>query len=241
VWNDFCDWYLEIVKPRLLSKTDESASAARGTLVRVLMDSLAMLHPFTPFLTEVLWKALHETLGKKAPMLMNSTWPTGDGVAHDERAESQMQTIQDIVQAVRRVRNLTMVGERQRLVALIAAPREQDRAVLKDHSATVRGLAFLESYEVDKRFDRPKGTAVATAGAIEVFVHLGDDVDLEKLVDVLKKRADKVRQGITSADAKLSNQGFLERADPDVVEDERTRRGEMTLELEMLERNVAGL
>ncbi len=250
VWNDFCDWYLEIVKPRLLSKTDDSAPAARGTLVRVLTDTLAMLHPFTPFLTEILWKALHETLGQSGvgqrgigqrPMLMNSTWPTGEDIAHDERAEAEMQTIQDLVAAVRRVRNLTMVGERQRLVALIAAPREVDRAVLKEHSATVRGLAFLESYEVDTRFDRPKGTAVAVAGAIEVFVHLGDDVDFVKLGDVLKKRAEKVRQGITGADAKLSNQGFLDRADPDVVEEERGRRADMVLELEMLERNVAGL
>jgi len=195
VWNDFCDWYLEIVKPRLLAKDDASAAAARGTLARVLWDSLALLHPFTPYMTEVLWGALHETLGSRAPMLMNAKWPDGAGLARDEGAEGEMQIIQDLVRAVRQVRNLTMIGERERLVALVAAQRASERKVLEAHAETVRGL---------------------------------------------KKRADKVRAGIAGIDAKLANKNFVERADPDVVTEERGRKAELALELELLERNVAG-
>jgi valyl-tRNA synthetase len=240
VWNDFCDWYLEIVKPRLLAKGDTSAAAARGTLARVLWDSLALLHPFTPYMTEVLWGALHETLGSRAPMLMNAKWPDGAGLARDEGAESDMQIIQDLVGAVRQVRNLTMIGERERLVALVAAQRPSERKVLEAHAETVRGLAFLESFEVSEKVVRPKGSAVAVAGGLEAVVPLSDDVDLVKLADVLKKRAEKVRAGIAGIDAKLANKNFLERADPDVVEDERGRKVELALELELLERNVAG-
>jgi valyl-tRNA synthetase len=93
---------------------------------------------------------------------------------------------------------------------------------------------------VHAQAERPPNSAVAVAGALEAFVVLGADVDLEKLKDVLDKRAQKVRQGIGASDAKLANAKFLERADPDVVEEERTRRGEMALELELLERNLAG-
>ena len=241
VWNDFCDWYLEIVKPRLLSKHDTSAPAARGTLARVLADALALLHPFTPFMTEALWKALHETLGNRTPLLMNSRWPDDHDLARDAEAESEMQIIQDLVHAVRRVRNLTMVGERVPLEALISAPKPLDRAVLQAHADTVRALGFLASYEVREKVARPPSTAVAVAGGMEAFVMLGADVDLEKLRDVLKKRAEKVRAGIAGVEAKLANANFLERADPEVIEEERARHGEMATELEMLERNAAGI
>lgn len=241
VWNDFCDWYVEIVKPRLLTSDDPSAPAARGTLARVIADSLAMLHPFTPYVTEVLWKALHETLGKDACMLMNAKWPDGAGLARDAAAEAEMQVIQDLVRAVRNVRALTMIGERKPLVAKIAARREAERAVLAAHGATVKALAFLESYELGESFARPKGSAVAVAGALEAIVELGPEVDLDKLAEVLQGRAEKVKKGIAAADAKLANAGFLERADPEVVAEERERRNEMALELELLERNVAGL
>jgi valyl-tRNA synthetase len=242
VWNDFCDWYLEIVKPRLLAKSDPSAPAARGTLARVLADMLALLHPFTPYMTEALWKALHETLGTKGrvPMLMSSPWPDGTGLARDEKAESEMQILQDLVGAIRQVRNLTMIGERQPLVALVSAQRANERSVLKSHADTVRGLAYLESFEVHDKIARPKGSAVAVSGGLEAVVPLTDDVDLVKLTDVLKKRAEKVRTGIGGIDAKLANKNFLERADPDVVEDERARKLELTHELELLERNIAG-
>jgi valyl-tRNA synthetase len=262
VWNDFCDWYLEIVKPRLLSKTDASAPAARGTLARVLADALAMLHPFTPYLTEVLWKALHETIAKSdlafgrtqvvayeagrttmppsTAMLMNSRWPDGDGLVRDEQAESEMQIIQDLVGAIRQVRNLTMIGERQPLVAMIATKREAERNVLQSHAATVRALAFLESFDVHDKVSRPKGSAVAVAGGLEAVVPLSDDVDLVKLTDVLKKRAEKVKAGIDGIDAKLANRNFVERADPEVVGEERTRKVELAHELELLERNIAG-
>ena len=79
-WNDFCDWYVELSKPRLTGDDEASARDARATLVRVLTDSLGLLHPFTPYLTEALWEALHETLGHEAPsMLCTSPWPTGRG------------------------------------------------------------------------------------------------------------------------------------------------------------------
>ena len=241
VWNDFCDWYLEIVKPRLASKHDTTGPAARGTLARVLADTLAMLHPFTPFMTEVLWKALHDTLGVRAPMLIEASWPDGGGLARDAEASSEMQVIQDLVHAIRRVRNLTMIGERTPLVAKVAAPRPSERTIVDLHRDTVRALGFLERLEVAPTVERPPASAVAVAGAMQAFVPLGTDVDLGKLRDVLAKRAEKVRAGIAQVDGKLGNRAFVERADPEVVAEERARRTELELELELLESNVSGL
>ncbi len=242
VWNEFCDWYLEIVKARLTAPDDESGPAVRGTLARVLRDLLALLHPFTPFLTEVLWKALHEVLDEAAePMLMNASWPDGDGLGADGTAEMDMAVIQDLVRAVRSVRALTTIGERKPLSAVIAAPREADRRVLGEHSDTVRALAHLASCEVSESVERPPSSACAVAGGIEVFVFMDEGVDLEKLCAVLEKRLAKLEKGIEGAQKKLANEKFTERAAPDVVESERRRLGEMQLEGELLRRNLQGL
>src|SRR5439155_10338774 len=170
---------------RLSDENDPSAAVARGTLARVLSDALAMLHPFTPFMTEVLWNPLNDALGRRQSMLMQSPWPDGAGLAADEEAEREMQTIQDLVHAVRQVRNLTSAGERQPLVAKIAAPNKFERDVLQAHAQTVCALAALESCEIAAKMPRPKSSAVAVAGGLEVFVALADSVDQGKLKDVL--------------------------------------------------------
>jgi valyl-tRNA synthetase len=241
VWNEFCDWYLEIVKPRLTNPDDESGPAVRGTLTRVLKDMLTLLHPFMPFLTEVLWKALHEQLDEPAPMLMNASWPDGEGIDADAEAETDMAVIQDLVKAVRSVRALTTIGERKPLRAMIVAPREGDRRVLAEHAETVRSLAFLESYEVSETAERPPSSACAVAGAIEAFVSLGEDVDLEKLRVVLDGRLTKLEKGIVGVEKKLGNAQFVERAAAEVVESERERLAQMQLEGELLRRNLQGL
>jgi valyl-tRNA synthetase len=247
VWNEFCDWYVELVKPRLLDPGDASAPAARGTLARALTDMLALLHPFTPYLTEVLWKALAEALGEERGLLMNSAWPDGadgeelaSGGAADE-ALADMSVIQDLVRAVRSVRALTTIGERKPLTARIAAPREQDRRVLEEHAGTVRALAFLDSYEVADAFERPPSSACAVAGGIEAFVRLGEEVDLDKLKGVLERRLTKLQGGIGGARKKLENEKFLAHADPEVVKAERERLAEMELEGDLLRRNLEGL
>ena len=239
VWNDFCDWYVEIVKSRMSSKDDPSGPVARGTLARVLTDALTLLHPFTPYMTEVLWNSLNETLGRRQPMLMNCSWPDGKGLAIDEAAEGEMQTIQDLVHAVRQVRNLTTAGERQPLVAKIAAPKKAERDVLLAHASTVKALASLETCEIAEKVARPRNSAVAVAGGLEVFVTLAENVDQGKLKDVLARRAEKVRQGIAGIDGKLANAAFVERADPEVVEGEKARRAELVTELSLLERNLS--
>ncbi|MBL8858567.1 MAG: valine--tRNA ligase [Planctomycetes bacterium] len=239
VWNDFCDWYVEIVKSRMSDANDPSGPVARGTLARVLNDALALLHPFTPYMTEALWSNLNETLKRKQPLLMNCNWPDGSGLEIDERAESEMQTIQDLVHAVRQIRNLTTAGERQPLQAKIAAPKQAERDVLLAHVATVRALASLETCEIADKVTRPKNSAVAVTGGVEVFVALAENVDLGKLKDVLARRAEKVRQGIGGIDSKLHNAAFVERADPDVVAGEKVRRAELVTELQLLERNLS--
>ncbi|MDP6369360.1 MAG: valine--tRNA ligase, partial [Planctomycetota bacterium] len=246
VWNDFCDWYLELAKPRLVADADGAADspdgAVRTVLARALGDILALLHPFTPHVTEALWEALHTALGRpQESMLISAPWPDGAGLLRDQDAEAHMGLLQDAVRCVRRVRSLTMVGERKPLKAIIKVPDEGAREILKGHAAALAALAFLEELEVVSVMERPAGSAVAVAGAMETCVPLDSDVNLERLREAFIQRASKVRSGLEAVDRKLGNEKFVARADPAVVADERERRDEMALELELLESNLAGL
>ncbi|MEM9799534.1 MAG: valine--tRNA ligase [Planctomycetota bacterium] len=241
VWNDFCDWYVELSKHRLTGDDESSAQHARATLARVLGDTLGLLHPFTPYLTESLWEALHDTLGETPEaMCAIAPWPTTDGLDVDESAEGEMDAVQDLVGCVRRIRALTMVAERKPLRVIANVPKDHVRGVLERHAGAARSLAFLESLELATEAERPPSSAVAVAGGIETFVALGEDVDFAKLKDVLAGRAEKIAKALVGAEKKLENQGFLAKAGEDVVQAERERVVELRLEKELLERNVAG-
>ena len=136
---------------------------------------------------------------------------------------------------------LTQVGERTPLMAKIKAPREEDLSVLTEHGEAVRALGFLSECEVGLDVIRPEASAAAVAGAVQIFVSLGDDVALEDLKKQLARRAEKLEQGIGSIDKKLANQRFVDNADPAIVEAERERRAELVVELESLRENLAGL
>ena len=242
VWNDFCDWYLELSKPRFTNAEDESGPAVRGILARVLGDILALLHPFTPYMTEVLWSARNETLGiKGGELLMNSPFPKGEGIEVDEAAEQDMALIQDVVRAVRQVRMLTQIGERNPLVAKIAAPKSEDLRALEEHRPAVCAMACLSEYDVAADMERPAGTVAAVAGSIQVFVTLGEDVDLESLRTVFAKRLEKMEKSLMGIDKKLGNERFIQNADPELVAVERERRSELVTEMDMLRQNLDGV
>jgi valyl-tRNA synthetase len=152
-----------------------------------------------------------------------------------------MDSIQSVVRAVRNVRAMTMVGERMPLAATVVAKRPADREMLARHHATCSTIAFLSRLDVVEAAERPPASAVAVAGAIEVYVPLSADVDLSKLKDVLEKRLAKGKSGLEGIDKKLANEAFVAKADPAVVAAERQRREELRLENELIARNLAGM
>jgi valyl-tRNA synthetase len=242
VWNDFCDWYLELVKSRLV-EGDPSRADARRTLFTVLDATLRLLHPFTPFQTEVLWRALFDVLGETPEgMLVATPWPAVAAVAPlDEEAEADIAVLQGFVGAVRSIRALTVTGDRKPLRASVSAPGERERRVLAECAERARALAVLEDLTVAEHVERPPSSAVGVAAAMEVFVPLDGGSDLGELVATLERRAGKLERGLVGVEAKLKNEGFLRGAEPEVVEAERLRREEMGAELDLLRRNLAGL
>ncbi|MBI1381434.1 MAG: valine--tRNA ligase [Planctomycetaceae bacterium] len=243
VWNDFCDWYLELVKGRLdESAPAASSAAARGTLARVLRDSLALLHPVIPFLSEVLFDKLHGVLGlRREAFLAASPWPTGEGLKRDAAAELEIGLLQDVVRALRNLRALTQVSDRAPLDALLVAPGEAERRVLRELSPRLVELGRLASLRVEASAARPPHSAAEVSGSVEVFLVLEAGTDTAKLLETLDRRAQKARAALAAIEGKLKNPGFRSNADPELIAAEEARAEEHRVELALLERNLAGL
>jgi len=242
-WNDFCDWYLELAKGRFMGdSSSDDGRIVRGVLARVLGDIIKLWHPIIPFQTEVLWQVLHNALGEEpAVQLMSAAWPTGEGIGRDASSETRMELLQEMVRAVRNIRSVTMVGEKKPLEAIVNAPSADDRKVLAELEGAAKSIGFLASLSIEAAAERPPSSAVGVAGGLEVFVPLGDDVDLEKLRGALEQRVAKTQKGVMGTEKKLSNPKFVERADPEIVAGERENLEAMRVELALLERNLEGL
>jgi valyl-tRNA synthetase len=168
-------------------------------------------------------------------------WPDNAGIEYDETAEKDMGVVQGLVHAVRNIRALTTLGDRKPLTAIVSVQNEAELETIRAHEKSIIALGFLEVLDLKVDAARPPASAVAIAGGAELFVPLGEDVDLEKLSVTLAGRVEKLRKGIGGVEGKLGNAKFVERADPEVVELERTRLGEMQHEMALLARNLEGL
>jgi valyl-tRNA synthetase len=240
-WNELCDWTIELAKRRLAAG-GEDGDVARRVLLGVLDATLRLLHPYAPHLTEEIWGSLREGgLVDGAPALIVAPWPEMDADAIDPEAESAMSLLQGIVRAVRSLRHIHGIGERESLEAVLSVPDPQERAILEREGEIVRALAAVSRMEVRERADRPPRSGVAVVGTAEVFVLLPGNLDVAKQRAALEKKIARVEEGLRAADARLSNEGFLRGADPDVVEAERARREELRVERDALRRNLEGL
>ena len=214
-WSELCDWYLEIVKPRLY---DGDADAA-VTLLWVLEQTLALLHPVMPFVTEEIYSYLRGELGDDSPeMLVVHPFPVVDPELIDESAEEEVQVSIELTRQVRRWRDLVGVAAASVLPARVSggdsAPHE-----------LVGRLARLS-------FDGAEGEALATFGSVEILP--SDDVDAEQVRHRIAERRDSLQSEVARAEGKLSNARFVDKAPAEVVEAERAKLARYQAELEEL-------
>jgi valyl-tRNA synthetase len=214
-WSELCDWYLEIVKPRLYDGDPEAAS----TLLWVLEQTLALLHPVMPFVTEEVYSYLREGLGEDAAeMLVVHPYPEAVEAVVDEEAEREVEAWIDVTRQIRRWRDLVGVAAGSVLPARVAAGNGAP------HELVAR-LARLS-------FDGADGEALATIGPVEIVA--SDEVDAEHARQRIAERRDALRAEVARAEGKLANAGFVDQAPPDVVDAERAKLAQYQAELEEL-------
>ncbi len=218
-WSEFCDWYIELSKSRLMGEDAQSRAAAQAVLLHVLETLLKLLHPFMPYLTEAVYKNLPGTQG----FLMLADWPQIDPAYDFPAEEAHMQGVMDMIRTIRNLRAEMNVaaGKRTRLMLL---PAEGWADTLQNAGQYFQRLAGVSHSEImTDRSAITEKTVSAVCAAGELFIPLGDLVDFEKEIARLQKEHENLLKEIERAAGKLNNPGFIQKAPSQLVEQEKEK------------------
>jgi valyl-tRNA synthetase len=241
VWNDYCDWYLELTKARMFGDDPKAARRAAHELGKNLAEILRLLHPVTPFITEELWAMLIEAmdakelwLGSRPPsdLLILEPAPKGDREP-DRRLEADFESLQRLVGRVRTARSNARLSESVRLSVSVAPLADGLRELVSSTALVVKNLANLD--ELNLVEERPEGTVAFVDPSFELYINLGKHVDLGKERTRIDKEMLEAKKKLNQVTRKLDNPKFLAGAKPDVVKAQRTKGAELTEMLTSLE------
>jgi len=236
IWNEFCDWYIELSKSRLIASADaapdaeslDARLAAQRNLVFVLDHMLRLLHPMMPFLTEEIWRRLPLADPARAESLMVAAWPDPATLAvhADPTAEKAVDALKEIVAAVRNVRARYKIAPRAGL-DLVIKGSESDLAGIESVLADISAMAALRELSLDEHGVRPPHSAVAVAAGLELFIPLEGIVDFDAERVRIGKELAQARGDLEKIERKLSNEGFLAKAAPEVIEKDRAKAADL--------------
>ena len=233
-WNDFCDWYIEISKIHLREKDSQKGDVVRGVIVHVLKTILALLHPYSPFITEELWSQFK---AEKDLELIVSPWPDYHPELVDSKAEKTMGFLQDIIIAVRTIRGQMNVPPGKK-ADMVVRMHGDSKFVLEKYDEVIKSLCGIREISVGEFLDKPPHSAVAVIRDMEIFLPLEGLIDVVLEQERLEKREADLKVYISNIQKKLSKRDFLSRAPKKVVEREEKKLIEMNNELKMLTINL---
>ncbi|KOR25386.1 valine--tRNA ligase [Clostridium sp. L74] len=219
IWGEFCDWYIELVKPVLYGEDEQSKGIAFNVLHKVLETSLQLLHPIMPFITEEIYTHLYT----EYESIVISKWPEYDENLKDEKSEKDMEYIIEAIKSIRNVRTeMNVPPSRKAKLMICLTENEAERSfkegeVYFEKLASASEVSFLENKETSD-----KNVAVVTRGA-EIFIPLLELVDIEKEMERLNKEKEKLEKEIDRVEKKLSNEKFVSKAPESVVNEEREK------------------
>jgi valyl-tRNA synthetase len=239
-WGDLCDWYLEAIKPVARADSPEGC-AARATLATCLDAALRMLHPATPFVTERLFQQLNQvwpsrgTSGVALPasdLCMTAHWPMLEPAAREKSAERDFALVQQVVTAIREMRNTYKVAPRQTMIASVQASDAQT-AILQAARPVIETLATVTCEAIGADIERASDAAATVVGSVQVFLHGVIDSDAER--QRLTKRLEELKRSAGALQGRLNNKGYVEKAPPHLVEQTRRQLAEVQQEMKTVE------
>jgi valyl-tRNA synthetase len=236
VWHEFCDWYLELIKPVLYGKSEKERLDTQQILMHCLSVILRLLHPLMPFVTEELWNQMPNSDGS----IMVAIFPEPEPSLVDYLAEEQMAVVMDVTTAIRNIRGEMNIAPAAKVEAMAYGP-DNLVGLLEAHADYIKDLAKVSKLEVRRDGVRPRMAASAVVQEIELFVPLEGILDFEEESRRLQKEISKLEPELARSKNKLANNGFLTRAPADIVDKERDKVERLSGKLEKLQRQLERL
>jgi valyl-tRNA synthetase len=234
VWNDFCDWYIELMKNRLYSGSDEVKSAVLTRALNNFENLLKIVHPFMPFITEELWQLIKER--KDGESISISDYPGFDLSKINSSAETEMIFVQDIITAIRNIRGEMNIPPSKQVNAFIKSSKVGNHQI-----EYIKKLAKVNELAIDINLTKPKASASAVVKETEIYVPLEGLIDLDVERSRLQKEITRLEGAMAGIDKKLSNEKFVNNAAPEVVEKERTKKKDWETNLNKLKEILSNL
>lgn len=236
IWNEYCDWYVELSKPILWDEdaNPEAAQTTRRVLLTVLEKSLRLLHPFIPFITEEIWQKVAPLLDEKGDSIMLAAYPRFDADLVDTEAEEHIHWLRGIIIAIRNIRGEMDISPAKAIPVLLRRGSADDQARLEAYRPYLQKLAKLESIDwLEADQDAPASATGLHAG-LEILVPLAGLIDVTAERTRLDKEISKLQGVLKQVEGKLGNNRFVENAPADVVQKERDKQQEMTASIAAL-------
>lgn len=235
IWSDYCDWYIELTKARLQGEDEAAKVQAQQVLVYVLTETLKLLHPFMPFITEEIWQALpHE-----GDFLMLQSWPKADPAWSDVKAKESMEAVMDVIRAIRARRSEMNVPPSKK-AALTIVTNEAD--IFASGEAHLKRLAWCSSVTVQKEdLTDTAGMVCDITHMAKLYMPLAELVDLAKEKARLEKDLGKKQGELKGLEGKLSNPGFLNKAPEHVVAAEKDRAEKLKVLIAKIEEQLSAM
>ena len=237
IWEEFCDWYIEMVKPRLYNEEDQTKAAALWTLKTVLTNALKLLHPYMPFITEEIYRNL---TGEESIMI--SAWPEFKAEWSFQKEEAEVELIKEAVRSIRNVRSSMNVPPSKKAHVIVVSEKPQVREVFEGSKAFFGTLSYASQVTVQKDKSGIGEDAVsALIPDAAVYMPFAELVDLEKEIERLKKEEERLTKELARVNGMLSNEKFISKAPQSKIDEEKEKLEKYTQMMNQVKEHLSAL
>ncbi len=228
IWNEYCDWYVELAKPILANTNSPASQETLLCLIFVLEACLRLLHPLMPFVTDEIWQSIAPLAGKTGSSLMIQSYPQFDKSKKDAVAEQDLTWLKTIVHTIRIMRSEMNIAPGKKIPLLLYKGNEKDRENSRIFINDIMNLAKINAINWIAEKEKNATHAMGIVGNLELLIPMQGLIDTDAEIQRLKKEIIKIEKEIERANSKLANAGFVKKAPPEIIDQERQRLAEFT-------------
>jgi valyl-tRNA synthetase len=219
IWDDFCDWYIEMAKLPLYGEDEAAKKTTRSILAYVLDNTMRLLHPFMPFITEEIW----QNLPHEGESITVASWPKVDPALTDKEAADDMKLLVEVIRAVRNIRSEVNTPLSKKVDMFLKAKDEKTLSVLENNRGYIVRFCNPENLEIGVEVNAPEKAMTAVATGLEIIMPLEGLINIDEEIARLQKEKEKLDKEVERVQKKLANEGFVKKAPEKVIEEERAK------------------